>query len=113
MTFAGDMPEGWAAHLMHASFDNLIEGAAEAARQAHTAHTPETEQLALMVSCIGRRLLMGQRISEEVEAACDQLGPQTSSIGFYSYGELCPQEQSGAADLHNQTMTITTISEAA
>ncbi len=110
MTFAGDMPEGHCAQLMRGNFDRLIQGAANAAEQAQT--RPQGERVAILVSCIGRKLLLGQRIHEEVEAVQDVLGKATHLAGFYSYGEVSPHEVTGSAELHNQTMTITTLSEA-
>jgi hypothetical protein len=112
MTFAGDVPQGWQAQLMRGNVDRLTEGAVEAARQV-VERRPERNSptLALMVSCIGRQLLMGQRSVDEVEAANAELGPDVARLGFYSYGEICPHSISGRSELHNQTMTITTISE--
>ena len=69
------------------------------------------EQVAILVSCIGRKLLLGQRIAEEVEAVHNVLGTGTHLAGFYSYGEVSPHEVTGNAELHNQTMTITTLGE--
>jgi hypothetical protein len=115
MTFAGDVPEGWVAQLMRGNFDRLAAGAAKAARQA-VARNPETrsgDQVAVLVSCIGRRLLMGQHTIDEVEAANAELGADVSRLGFYSYGEISPHSASGVCELHNQTMTVTTISEVA
>jgi len=114
MTFAGDVPQGWVAQLMRGNFDRLAAGAAKAARQA-AASNPETrdgDQVAVLVSCIGRRLLMGQHTVDEVEAAGAELGADVSRLGFYSYGEISPHSESGVCELHNQTMTVTTISEA-
>lgn len=114
MTFAGNMPEGWTAQLMRGNFDRLAAGAADAARQALGAISESrNDQVALLVSCIGRRLLMGQRIMDELEAAGVELGDSTHRIGFYSYGEISPHSASGVCQLHNQTMTVTTIAEAA
>jgi len=110
MTFAGDMPEGHCAQLMRGNFDRLIQGAAHAAEQAQS--EVAGERVAILVSCIGRKLLLGQRIHEEVEAVQDVLGHTTHLTGFYSYGEVSPHEVTGSAELHNQTMTITTLSEA-
>jgi hypothetical protein len=115
MTFAGDVPEGWVAQLMRGNFDRLAAGAAKAARQA-AASNPQTrsgDQVAVLVSCIGRRLLMGQHTIDEVEAANVELGADVSRLGFYSYGEISPHSASGVCELHNQTMTVTTISEVA
>jgi hypothetical protein len=115
LTFAGDVPEGWRAQLMRGNFDHLSRGAADAARQATEglADGQATNGVALLVSCIGRRLLMGQRVSEEIEAAGAVLGTQFARLGFYSYGEISPHAVSGICELHNQTMTITTITELA
>jgi hypothetical protein len=115
MTFAGDVPQGWTAQLMRGNLDRLAAGAADAARQARSRMaTQESDQcLSILVSCIGRRLLMGQRTIEEVEAAGAELGPDTLRLGFYSYGEISPHAKSGLCELHNQTMTVTTLAEVA
>lgn len=115
MTFAGDMPLGWCAQLMRGNIDRLAAGAAEAARNAREGFTGSNGYTgaAILVSCIGRRLLMGQRIIEEVEAAASELGDSIPRLGFYSYGEISPHAESGASELHNQTMTATVIGEAA
>ncbi len=110
MTFAGDMPEGWVAQLMHGNLDRLAAGAADAAKQAASG-IGERDGVAILVSCIGRRLLMGQRAIEEVEAADVELGADMPRLGFYSYGEISPHGGSGVCQLHNQTMTVTVISE--
>lgn len=107
MTFAGDVPTGYLARLMRGNFDNLVDGAGKAAEAAGTGKPC----LAVLVSCIGRKLLMGQRIVEEVEIVSDVLGGKANLIGFYSYGEISPHGFTGKCELHNQTMTITTISE--
>jgi len=110
MTFAGDMPQGWVGQLMRGNFDRLAAGAAKAAREACGGHNA---QIALLVSCIGRRLLMGQHTMDEVEAAGAEIGAEVPRLGFYSYGEISPHSSSGVCELHNQTMTVTTISEGA
>ena len=113
MTFAGDVPQGWTAQLMRGIFDRLAEGAADAAHQANTSldAQPGDHRVAILISCIGRRLLMGQRTSEETEAAAAVLGADTLKIGFYSYGEISPHAKSGICELHNQTMTVTSFAE--
>jgi hypothetical protein len=114
MTFAGDVPQGWTAQLMRGTFDRLAEGAADAARQAQTSLKAgkDDHQFSILVSCIGRKLLMGQRTSDETEAAAAELGAGTLRLGFYSYGEISPHANSGICELHNQTMTVTTFAEA-
>jgi hypothetical protein len=114
MTFAGDMPEGWVSQLMRGNFHRLAAGAADAARQSVAAFSEPAGQdsVAILVSCIGRRLLMGQHTIDEVDAAGAELGGMPQ-LGFYSYGEISPHGPSGMCQLHNQTMTVTTITEAA
>lgn len=114
MTFAGDVPQGWTAQLMRGNFDRLAEGAADAARQARLGLNARKEdpQFSILVSCIGRRLLMGQRTTDETEAAGSELGADTLRLGFYSYGEISPHAKSGICELHNQTMTVTSFAEA-
>jgi hypothetical protein len=106
------VPEGWSAELMRGAPDHLVEGALRAARQAGAHGCGDGSSLALVVSCIGRKLMMGQRISDEVEVIRDEWGP-IPTIGFYSYGEICPHGVTGTCTLHNQTMTVTVFSEAA
>lgn len=111
MTFAGDVPVGWRAQLMKANFDRLVDGAFDAAElTASRAGSGEGPVLAVAISCVGRRLVLAERAEEEVEATLEVLGDQTRQVGFYSYGELSPFGV-GNCDLHNQTMTLTTIAE--
>jgi hypothetical protein len=109
MTFAGDVPQGSLAQLMRANFDRLVEGASEAARSA--GGYAATDSLAIAVSCVGRRLVLGERTEEEVEATCSALPSGAKQVGFYSYGEISPYAAGERSDLHNQTMTVTTIWE--
>lgn len=108
MIFAGDVPTGHAAQLMRGNFEHLIDGAARAASQAAA---EGSGALAILISCIGRKLLLGSRIDEEVETACEVLGSGCRTMGFYSYGEICPHDFTASCELHNQTMTITLIDE--
>lgn len=111
MTFAGDIPEGTYARLMKANFDRLIDGAAGAARAGLERLGHFSPELALLISCVGRRLVLKQRVEEELEGVREVLGPGPVLTGFYSYGEICPHGAVTACELHNQTMTITAFSE--
>ncbi|MFO0690389.1 MAG: FIST N-terminal domain-containing protein [Myxococcota bacterium] len=110
LTFAGDIPEGAFAQLMLANFDRLIQGASDAASSIDPSRIGPGDTLSIAISCVGRRLVLGERTEEEIEATLDVLPTGTKQIGFYSYGELSPWA-SGRCDLHNQTMTLTTIAE--
>ena len=113
MSFAGDVPKGYLAQLMRADFDKLIDGAASAGRTAAGAKVESPgDSLAIAISCVGRRLVLGERTDEEVEAVLETLPSRgTTLTGFYSYGEISPYG-TGHCDLHNQTMTLTVIREA-
>jgi hypothetical protein len=113
MTFAGDVPEGSLARLMRANFDRLVDGANGAARKSRMKIGDSSTELAILISCVGRKLVLQQRIEEEVEAVSDVLGSNALTTGFYSYGEISPFTPEARCALHNQTMTITTFSEAA
>jgi hypothetical protein len=108
MTFAGNLPEGSKVRLMKANFDQLIEASSTAAENSIINSKPD---LAILISCVGRKLVLQERIEEEVEAAKDVLGNDTTITGFYSYGEISPFNKSTQCELHNQTMTITTFTE--
>ncbi len=107
LTFAGDIPEGAYVRLMKANFDRLIEGAVGAAKST-VVNSPE---IAILISCVGRKLVLKQMIEEEVEGVADILGDNTTFCGFYSYGEISPFSIGASCELHNQTMTITTMKE--
>ncbi len=109
LTFAGDIPNGWRARLMRSNHDRLVAGAMRAAADA-TADLADTPALALAISCVGRRLVLGARAEEETEAALEALPAGSQQIGFYSYGEISAGGFA-ACELHNQTMMLTTIRE--
>lgn len=110
MNFAGDMPEGAYARLMKANFDRLVDGAEAAATATHLA-LGQPSQLAILISCVGRKLVLKQRTEEEVESVRRVLGASPAMTGFYSYGEICPAARHASCELHNQTMTITAFAE--
>jgi len=110
MVFAGDIPEGSYIRFMKANFDKLVDAATHAAGAA-LIQMPSKPKLALLISCVGRKLILGKRIDEEIEAVKEIFGEGTLLSGFYSYGEISPLNTSAKCELHNQTMTITTFNE--
>jgi hypothetical protein len=111
ITFAGDVPQGCTARLMKANFDRLIDGAMDAARIIQKAEQIKGKGLALLVSCVGRKMVLGQRVEDEVDAVREILGANFATTGFYSYGEIAPFRMGERCELHNQTMTVTTFHE--
>lgn len=111
MTFAGDVPEGAYARFMKANVERLIDGANGAALRSREGFKNRSPELAILISCVGRKLVLKQRVEEEVETVFDVLGGSPVLAGFYSYGEICPFLRGSPCALHNQTMTITTFAE--
>jgi hypothetical protein len=112
MTFAGNIPEGAQVQFMMANFDRLVDGANAAAADSSEFQKKVDPQLVLMISCVGRKLVLDQRIDEEVDAVRSVYGASPTYTGFYSNGEISPSRQFNTCSLHNQTMTITTYAEA-
>ncbi|TDE41843.1 histidine kinase [Flavobacterium rhamnosiphilum] len=110
MTFAGDIPEGSKVRFAKANFDQLVDASTEAAISC-LEMSNDKPKLAILISCIGRKTILGNRIEEEVEAVAAIFGDHTTLTGFYSYGEISPLKPLENCELHNQTMTITCINE--
>jgi hypothetical protein len=111
MTFAGDVPEGSYARFMKANFDRLIDGAVGAAKTSFEILGSIASDLAVLISCVGRKLILKQRIEEVVEGVRDVFGERAVLAGFNSYGEIAPFAPGAKCDLHNQSLTITTFLE--
>jgi hypothetical protein len=112
LVLAGDILSDGYLKLMHASIDSLVAGADMAGRQVAGGHDSTGDSLALLISCVGRKLVMGIRTDEEIEAVAQALGPRAMLAGFYSNGEIGPASGSNTCQLHNQTMTIMQLCEA-
>lgn len=110
LTMAGEIEPGGSLRFMQASVERLVNGAEDAAEAARRARG-DPEALAILVSCVGRKLVMGDRVDEELEAVADTLGPGVKLTGFYFNGEIGPLTSGGPCALHNQTMTVTTLAE--
>jgi len=112
MVFAGDLPQGEYVRLMRTNFESLIEGAGEAAEMSQISLRHASPDLAILISCVGRKLVLKQRVEEEVEQVREIIGNHPTITGFYSYGEISPIKPFDQhCELHNQTMTITTFKE--
>lgn len=112
MVFAGDIPQGEYVSLMKANFDRLIDGANGAAEMSKISLQNSGADLAILISCVGRKLVLKQRVEEELETIREVIGQGVTTTGFYSYGEICPIKPfEQRCELHNQTMTITIFKE--
>ncbi len=111
LVFAGNMPEGSTVRLMRGDIQKLIGASAIAAKDSIDSLQNHKPQLTLLLSCVGRKIMMDSKVVEEVLAAEEVLGKDCTIAGFYTYGGLSPFGVGTPCELHNQTMTITTFSE--
>lgn len=111
LTFAGDVPQGSIARLMCTRNDHLIDRAGLAMARATQGIDGTADALVMSVSCVGRRLVLGERTEEEVETVVERAPCGAGHVGLYSYGEIAPALAGGSSDLHDQTMTVTVFSE--
>ncbi|MFA9376056.1 MAG: FIST signal transduction protein [Lachnotalea sp.] len=111
LIFAGDMPQNSYCKLMRSNYNNLLNGSMKAAELAIDMIDVEKIDLAILISCVGRKVIFKQRIDEEIEVIRDIVGNDTAITGFYSYGEIAPYRKDTLCELHNQTMTVTFITE--
>ena len=112
MIFAGDLPQGEYVRLMKANPDRLIDGASGAAEMSKISLRNSDPDLVILISCFGRKLVLKQRVEEELEIIRESFRNQPMITGFYSYGEICPIKPfEKHCELHNQTMTITVFKE--
>jgi hypothetical protein len=110
MTFAGDIPKGATVKLMKGNFDKLID-ASYAAAKASISEMTHNPQLVMAVSCVGREIVLDNRIEEEIENMKQVYGEEAFLFGFYSYGEISPVVLHKPCELHNQTISITAMLE--
>jgi len=110
MILAGDVPVNSKVQLMMCTMDDIAEGASNAAEYAMR-DRQKSPELAILVSCVGRKLVLAGRTEEEIEEVMDIVGDQAKITGFYSYGEMAPFAGKNECLLHNQTMTLTLMSE--
>lgn len=111
LIFAGDVPEKSKIKLMRGNLNRLIEASATAAKDSLLTMNSDKPDLTILISCVGRKIILGSRVNEEIDVAEEVIGNTASIIGFYSYGGISPLDKGGACELHNQTMTITTFKE--
>ncbi len=109
LTFAGEVPQGSSCRLMRTNLDHLIESVDVASREVVPSQPGPA--LCVVFTCLGRRIVLGQMVDEELEAAQRRIGDQVVMTGFYSYGEIGPLGKAEVCDLHNQTMCMTTLQE--
>jgi hypothetical protein len=110
LIFAGEIAQGGTARLMRVNHLNLIEGGGLAVASAARGSRPLGPALCLSISCVGRRLVLGEYTEEELETVGQCMPAGSGHVGFYSYGEISPAGGS-TSRLHNQTLTVSVLWE--
>ncbi len=111
LIFRADIPEGAFCKLMKSNFNNLVSGSKKATELSLKMLEGQNAELAVVISCFGRKFLLKQRADEEIENIRDVLGGKAIITGFYSYGEIGPAKENSSCEMHNETITITLFSE--
>ena len=111
MTFAGDVPLGASARLMRTTNERMVHSAGLAGTRAMERLRADRPALVVSVSCLGRRLLLGERSDDEVETVVEGMPPGSAHVGFYANGEIAAGEAGARSELHNQTIAVTTFAE--
>jgi len=107
---AGDIQDEKRIKFMRATSAELVHGAQQAAEKIQTAVT--SSSLIFCISCVGRKLIMGEAVDDEIVAVQETLQSSDNLVGFYSHGEIGPFFSKKDCQVHNQTMTVTVLSEA-
>ncbi|MDD2905916.1 MAG: FIST N-terminal domain-containing protein [Sulfurimonas sp.] len=107
---AGSIQQDSIVSFAKANFDELIDGAQEAAELVSVGYDKELSALCIAVSCIARRNVLKQNAEDELEVVVDTLGANVATLGFYSFGEFS-KSQAGCCDFHNQSISLTMIYE--
>lgn len=108
--FNGDIPTGYISWFMSGQLETFAAGASKAATQAR-ASVPDVPQAALLVSCLGRQLIMGASVIYELDAINEVLTDAVPVAGFHSAGEFSQEKQSCRSIFQTQTMTVTLLAE--
>jgi hypothetical protein len=102
LVLGGEVTVGMRVRLTRAVKNDLLRGAVEAT-QAVLQRVPEPD-VAFIFGCSGRKLILGPRYQEEMQAAFAPLGARLPKIGFYTYGEISPVHD--VSIYHDETFTI-------
>lgn len=115
VTFAGDIPEGAFVKMTMGSESDILQAVQKAASQAlerlKNGNASVKPAAVFFYSCMARKIVLGSRTNEEISAIKKIVGDDVPIIGFYSYGEYAPAGKEMNSHLHNETATLTLISE--
>ena len=109
ITFAGEIPEGVMVNLTCGDRPSILQAAQTAARNAQSAIVEADPEIIFCFSCMARKIVLGRRTKEEIEAVRSELGRQVPMVGFYSYGEFSPVGPAARNYMHNESITLSVL----
>jgi hypothetical protein len=109
ISFAGEIPEGAMVNLTCGDISSVLRAAKDAAQLAITDLGNAKAVMTFCYSCMARKIVLGQRTSEEIELIRETIGPQLPVVGFYTYGEYARLRCNRPSFLHNETVTLAVI----
>ncbi|MFA6897160.1 MAG: FIST N-terminal domain-containing protein [Patescibacteria group bacterium] len=114
ITCAAEIPEGAEVRLMIGSKEEAIAAAKDAAQKALAQLAGKTPRAVIVFNCIARRKLFGRDAGDEIAAIREVLGKDVPLIGFYTYGEIAPFNESADkpfSRFHNETAVVAVIGD--
>lgn len=112
VNFFGDLPEGAIVQITEASRDSILSASQTSMQQALQHYPGESPSAALFFSCASRRQVLGSRTGEEYQLIKGNVKQSLPGCGFYTNGEIAPQQQKGATYFHNETFVTLLLGEA-
>jgi len=100
------VPTGSTVRIALASPDEILRGAGLALSRALSAFPGGAPEVALVVSCTVRNILLGTRAGAELEELSRGLDGSVPVGGFYSFGEIAPAGPGGPPRFHNDTLAV-------
>ncbi len=111
MAFTSNILAGNHYHLTKENVNRPVDDTIAATKIDPSTLNKSSAELAILISCVRRKMTLRQKTKQEIEGIREMLGPQPILTGFYSYGEISPFSPDTHRKSHNQTMTITLFSE--
>jgi hypothetical protein len=104
VTYLGNVPVGYKVRITVVDRDSILAGTISSINHAvRTFPSNHLPVLALCFSCSARRVLLGTRTVEEYKMVSEKIDHSLKFVGFYTYGEFCPNLCEPINEFHNET----------
>jgi hypothetical protein len=110
MVMLNPVIEGARIRFADATREQVLDAAGTSAESARAGYTG-TPDAALAFSCAGRHAWLGTHVDREIGLLQEHVGAEVPTIGFYTYGEICPLPGSPTPYTHGATFVTVLIGE--